>query len=204
MIGWRERKGERMSTAASPRWDEVPAVAGVGSIQKRQQSAPPYYVFSSDPLPLVPALAASQRANPVRHPCLLQPSYYAAHPLVPSHGSIAPERFIASRKISATGSSLRALRFSWRWFFSPSFFHCFLPCSLLFFTSFEENLKRTTKTKIGLLVTGGRRLNGQLAARGEFLESPWNSPVDSQLTSRSHSSLTIVHRKVNVSLDIYG
>ena len=32
-------------------WDETPAVAGVGSIQKRQQSAPPYYVFSST-LPL--------------------------------------------------------------------------------------------------------------------------------------------------------
>jgi hypothetical protein len=35
----------------SARWDEVPAVAGVRSIQKQQQSAPPYYVFSSDPYP---------------------------------------------------------------------------------------------------------------------------------------------------------
>lgn len=98
-----------MSTAASSRWDEVPAVAGVGSIQKRQQSAPPYYVFSSDPLPLVLAPAASRRANPARHPCLLQ---LMLRTLVPSHGSIAPERFTASRKISAAGSSFRALRFN--------------------------------------------------------------------------------------------
>jgi len=45
------------------RWDEVPAVAGVRSIQKRQQSAPPYYVFSSDPYPffqLPPLLLVAQ------------------------------------------------------------------------------------------------------------------------------------------------
>jgi len=48
----RKRKRKRVSEnehRCSARWDEVPAVAGVRSIQKRQQSAPPYYVFSSDP-----------------------------------------------------------------------------------------------------------------------------------------------------------
>lgn len=54
-----------MSTAVSPRWDEVPAVAGVGSIQKRQQSAPPYYVFSSDPTPRSsPRCFSSRESNP--------------------------------------------------------------------------------------------------------------------------------------------
>lgn len=46
----------------------------------------------------------------------------------------------------------------------------FLPCTFTLPTS-VENLTRTTKAKIALLVTGGRRLNEQLAARGEFLES---------------------------------
>lgn len=63
-------------------WDETPAVAGVGSIQKRQQSAPPYYVFSST-LPLTnptylfcypstsPPLFALNPPNPLLLPLLL-------------------------------------------------------------------------------------------------------------------------------------
>lgn len=49
----------------------------------------------------------------------------------------------------------------------------------------------TSKTEIGFSVTDVRCLNGQLAAGWEFLESPWNSPVDSQLTTGPHSSLAI-------------
>ena len=126
ITGRRERKEERMSTAASLRWDEVPAVAGVGSIQKRQQSAPPYYVFSSSPYPsFQPPCFSSRESSPPPPACYSL--YYAAHPLLsPSLASrsIAPERFAdVSRKISTTGSSLRALRFNWRLaFFSP-----FLP-----------------------------------------------------------------------------
>lgn len=141
------------------------------------------------PLPLVPAPASSHRANPARHPCLLQPPYHAApRPLL---RSIAPERFTANRKISATGSSLRALRFNRGWLFlpRPSLYY-FLPYILSFPTS-VENPKRISKTKIGFLVTGGRHLNGQLAAGGEFLESSWNSPVDSQFSTGPHSLLTI-------------
>lgn len=65
-------------------WDETPAVAGVGSIQKRQQSAPPYYVFSST-LPLTnptylfcypstsPPLFALNPPNPLPLLLLFQP-----------------------------------------------------------------------------------------------------------------------------------
>lgn len=134
----RERKGERMSTAASPRWDEVPAVAGVGSIQKRQQSAPPYYVFSSDPYPsFQPPLLLVARIQPATPACYspLTTLHTHTHPLPrppPSHGSIAPERFTASRKIPAIGSSLaRSALIEDDFFLAPPP-RCFLPCTLLF------------------------------------------------------------------------
>lgn len=57
-----------MSTPAQHGGMRFPAVAGVGSIQKRQQSAPPYYVFSSDPYssfqPLLLLVAQFQPAVP--------------------------------------------------------------------------------------------------------------------------------------------
>ncbi|TGZ56929.1 hypothetical protein DBV15_08452 [Temnothorax longispinosus] len=131
-----KRERERMSTAASPRWDEVPAVAGVGSIQKRQQSAPPYYVFSSDPYPSCssPRCFSSRESSPPPLPATAPLPRCAPPASLPPTGSIAPERFTASRKISTTGNNSY-----------PS--HCFLPRTLLSSTS-VENPKRIPKTKI--------------------------------------------------------
>lgn len=49
---------------------------------------------------------------------------------------------------------------------------------------------------------GGRHSNGQLTAGREFLESPGNSLVDSQLAVELHLA-DHCPRKVNVSLGLY-
>lgn len=66
MRGQGRREGEENEHRCSAWWDEVPAVAGVGSIQKRLRSAPPYYVFSSNPLPLAASIPRcfSRKSNP--------------------------------------------------------------------------------------------------------------------------------------------
>jgi len=90
-------------------WDEVPAVAGVGSIQKRQQSAPPYYVFSSGPYPSFqsPLLLPSHKSDPP--PLALQPLYHtASSPSSLSWFSRAGTVYCEPEDLSAAGSSLSA------------------------------------------------------------------------------------------------
>lgn len=122
---------EEWEPLAEPVWDETPAVAGVGSIQKRQQSAPPYYVFSST-LPLTnptylfcyPSsllLFALNPPNPLPLLLLLlfQPSRHvrtsplelSSHPSPLTPFFILP--FMPSRKILATGSSALSTRGNW-------------------------------------------------------------------------------------------
>lgn len=126
---------EEWEPLAEPVWDETPAVAGVGSIQKRQQSAPPYYVFSST-LPLTnptylfcyPSsllLFALNPPNPLPPPPLtpvptLQTRTYLSpwaffsplfHLLSLTPFFILP--FMPSRKILATGSSALSTRGNW-------------------------------------------------------------------------------------------
>lgn len=73
------------------------------------------------PLPFVPAPCFSSRESSPPPPACYSPLTTLRTPCLPlpSRGSIAPERFTdVSRKISTTGSYLRALRFNWRWLFS--------------------------------------------------------------------------------------
>jgi len=84
MTGERERKRERENEHrcfATVGWDSSCSWRWIDS--KAAAKRPTLLCVFFKPLPLVPAPAASRRANSALHPCLLQPPYHTltAHPL---------------------------------------------------------------------------------------------------------------------------
>lgn len=166
ITGWWERKGERMSTAASVGWGSSCSWRWIDS--KAAAKRPTLLCVFFKPLPLVSAPSASHRANPARHPCLLQPPYHVAH-LLPR-----PLLQFYRTKTVLVGKSWRPEVFFAR---SALIEDDSLPLSL-FYSVPSRSLQAlrirsvSPKTEIGFSVTDVRRLNEQLAAGGEKFWSP--------------------------------